>query len=305
MRIKSINTTPYQFKLLNNQIRSGCLIEFISDHNHSALSDLAPYPSLNKETLKDALMQLDQIKLDLLQMSWREDQVISQLGKLRLLPSLQFALESGLYSLTAPVSGAKPSTSALFMGSSDEIKVMAKKKAQEGVLSAKLKVSQLEMKEAFDLIEELKDHFFLRIDVNRAWDPKDSLEFFSHFPIGTFDYVEEPFINPQDLIHFTHPLAVDESYPNDLSLKDLEKIPCLKALIYKPTVQGGFYHLQPIQKWAENQGIDLVLSSSFESDVGLYQIASMAKRLGIKTPVGLGTYDYLPKYFLPPFFYNS
>jgi O-succinylbenzoate synthase len=41
------------------------------------------------------------------------------------------------------------------------------------------------------------------------------------------------------------------------------------------------------------KGILLALSSSFESDLGLAHIASIAHRLTLTTPLGLGTYHYL------------
>ena len=40
----------------------------------------------------------------------------------------------------------------------------------------------------------------------------------------------------------------------------------------------------------------LVLSSSFESDLGLAHVASIAHRLSLSAPVGIGTYHYLNEY---------
>ena len=185
------------------------------------------------------------------------------------------------------------STSALLMGSPEEILKEAAQRSKEGYAFAKLKVSQLDFKTAESLIVKLKDIFRLRIDVNRAWDTWDSLKFFSKFPLDAFDYIEEPFKNPLDLDKFEHPLAIDESFPKDSSLDQLEQLPSLKALIYKPTIQGGLLQCLQIHSWANQRGISLVLSSSFESDLGLCFVASLAHRLSINTPSGLGTYPYL------------
>ncbi len=120
--------------------------------------------------------------------------------------------------------------------------------------------------------------------------------FFSQFAVDAFDYVEEPFQNPNDLALFSHPLAVDESFPQDLSLRQLEVLPTLKALIYKPTIQGGIIGCLHLLDWNRKRGVELVLSSSFESDVGLGHIASMAHRLSLTSPIGIGTYHFLKEY---------
>ncbi len=133
----------------------------------------------------------------------------------------------------------------------------------------------------------------MRIHVNRACETSHTLRFFAQFPLETFDYVEEPFQNPNDLAQFPHPLAVDESFPQDLSLEQLESLPTLKALIYKPTIQGGMLHCLPLCAWAAKRGVEVVLSSSFESDLGLAHVALIAHRLSLKAPVGIGTYYFL------------
>ncbi len=225
---------------------------------------------------------------------------LKELKSLNLLPSASFALESALLSLLSPLPKFEIEASALFMGSLQDIFEQAAIGEKEGFKSAKLKVSHLSFNEAYQAIQQLKNTFYLRIDVNRAWKTKDSLHFFSQFSLDAFDYVEEPFENPKDLVKFTHPLAVDESFPHDLTLKELQALPTLKALIYKPTMQGGMLALKPLHEWAQKRGVAIVLSSSFESDIGLSNIASLAKRLSMDAPIGIGTYRYLTQTLARP-----
>lgn len=226
-------------------------------------------------------------------MDWNPECFLEQLVSLNLLPSVHFGVESALLSWLKPLSEYSVLRSALLMGSLEEILEQANLRRNEGYVSAKLKVSNLSFDEAAYVIRALKDQFCLRIDVNRAWSTDESLRFFKQFPKNAFDYVEEPFQNPHDLKYFTHPLAVDESFPGDLNLKELESLPMLKALIYKPTIQGGLAGCLPLQKWAEKRGISIVLSSSFESDIGLVNIASMAHRLSLSAPIGVGTSHFM------------
>lgn len=270
-------------------------VHITDQEGNSGWGEIAPLPGWSLETLDEALRQFDQKYQEILKVDSLET-----LSDLELLPSVSFGIESALLSILHPLSSHTVATSALLMGSPQEIMKLAEMRHKEGFTSAKLKVSQLNFKEAGQIIHELKDRFALRIDVNRAWKTSESLRFFEQFPLDAFDYVEEPFQNPYDLSTFSHPLAVDESFPRDLSLKDLEALPQLKALIYKPTIQGGLLKCLPLCEWAKKQKIEIVLSSSFESDLGLAHIASMAHRLSLQSPVGIGTYHYLSRYVCCP-----
>lgn len=300
MKIKTLSLHPYEIPLTNGQIRRGTLVNIIDQRGNSGWGEVAPLPKWSTETLDESLLQLNQKLQEIMKVDWTARNCLQELGKLKLLPSLSFGLESALLSILSPISEHTVSTSALLMGSSEEIMEQAEIRHREGYTSAKLKVSNLNFEEAAKIIHQLKDKFRLRIDVNRAWETSESLRFFEQFPLDTFDYVEEPFQDPNDLAIFPHPLAVDESFPQDLSLEQLAALPTLKALIYKPTIQGGLLNCLPLHEWAKKRGIDLVLSSSFESDIGLAYVASISYRLSLLSPVGIGTYHYLDQHSCNP-----
>lgn len=296
MKIQKLSLHPYELPLTHGQMRSGLLVSITDAKGNSSWGEIAPLPKWSQETLNDALHQLQQGQDEILRIDWTPHNCFKELAKLELLPSVSFGLESALLSLLVPLSEYTITTSALLMGSSEEILKQATLRYHEGFTSAKLKVGHLTFKEAAHLIDQLKDKFRLRVDVNRAWSTSDSLHFFAEYPLDTFDYVEEPFQDPHDLPRFLHPLAVDESFPQDLSLEQLESLPKLKALIYKPTIQGGMLSCLPLHEWAIKKGVSLVLSSSFESDLGLAHVASMAHRMSLSAPVGIGTYHHLNEY---------
>jgi O-succinylbenzoate synthase len=305
MRLQSIDFFPIEIPLETIQKRKALLLCIQSDDGKKGWGEIAPLEPLNLESLQEAEEQVLSLKEKLLSLTFEKESLLHQLSSLSLLPSVSFALESCLLSLLLPLPKSFVATSALAMGSLQQILSQARQRKLEGFTSLKVKVSSLSKQEAFEALSLLKDEFSLRVDVNRAWETKEALDFFSSFPISSFDYVEEPFQNPLDLALFPHPLAVDESFLDPLSLSDLEKLPTLKALIYKPTVQGGWSCCLPLVRWTKSRGISLVLSSSFESDLGLYQIAALSQRLSLKEPIGIGTYHYLTKYVLEkglPFF---
>lgn len=143
----------------------------------------------------------------------------------------------------------------------------------------KLKLKNLKLQEAISLVKEYVGKYHLRIDCNRAWSLSESLEFASHFSSSDFEYLEEPVQSYEDLVKFSEitkfPIAVDES----LREKSYLDIPTLKAAIVKPTLQGEIPKLS----------CPIVLSSSYESSLGILQIARLANHSSF--PLGLDTFS--------------
>lgn len=275
-------------RIQNNLLREGALLTLVDEEGRKGQGEIAPLPYRSKETLEECINQGR--KLNVYDTEWTKENWLEKLSSLSLLPSLSFGLESALLSILWPIDEKKILSSAFFMGTKEDILMQAQKAKKKGFSFAKLKVSTLSMQESLDIIQILRGDFRLRIDVNRSWQTKECLDFFSHFPNDAFDYVEEPFAIPEDLPLFSHPFAIDESLEeNRLSLKDLENIPMLKALVYKPTIQGGISEALPLYTWAKQRDLQFILGSSFESKIGLTQIAHMASRLQINHPLGIGT----------------
>jgi O-succinylbenzoate synthase len=146
----------------------------------------------------------------------------------------------------------------------------------------KLKLGHLPLSDAISLVKKYVNHHTLRIDCNRSWTLDQAFEFASHFEPTDFSYLEEPIQSFQDLIRFSKltqfPIAVDES----LLDSPWQEIPSLKALVVKPTVLGQIPTPPP--------GIDLILSSAYESGLGLIHIARLMQS---SVPIGLDTYRAL------------
>ncbi len=240
----------YHYK---NTLREGLLL-----NKNDRWAEVAPLPGWSRETLAEALDQL-------------------RCPRGPLYPSVAFGLEM----LEAPPLKSPVSipVSALLMGTPAEILARAERAEKNGFTTAKVKIGHLDSLVAFDVITALKDRFRLRIDVNSKWDLKQSLNFFSRFPIDAFDYIEEPVSDPKDLVHFTHPIALDEFFDADFATP--------KALVFKPTLRGG-------PSSFPKTSLPCILSAAFESGVGIYQIASLVPLLGLpELPIGIDTYSYL------------
>jgi O-succinylbenzoate synthase len=145
----------------------------------------------------------------------------------------------------------------------------------------------------------------LRLDANRSWSVRDALNFMARAAEFNIEYIEEPV---QDFNHLkmllkdgspSLPVALDESLMQ-ITPRILPRLPALKAIVIKPTLLGLDRALRFSRK-AQDIGITPVISSSFESSLGLFTLASMAAGInGGQVPAGLDTLDWLAEDVLEP-----
>jgi O-succinylbenzoate synthase len=143
--------------------------------------------------------------------------------------------------------------------------------------------------QAKEVIDALKDRIRLRIDVNRKWSFKESLQFFSAYTFEDFDYIEEPMDQIEKLMDFPYPFALDETLQEN-QVESYVRLPHCSALVIKPTMIGGISAIKKYQRF----GKPLILSPCYESGVGIFHIAAIAKRLQLlDTHIGIDTYGFL------------
>lgn len=135
---------------------------------------------------------------------------------------------------------------------------------RDGCTTLKLKLGHLTVEDAVAHVRTFLGKFRLRLDCNRSWTLSQALHFASHFSPTDFEYLEEP---TRALIEFSKitqfPVAVDESFREGFPYLD---IPTLKAVIIKPMLVGEIPELP----------VPIVLSSSYESSIGILHIAQRA-----------------------------
>ncbi|MBS0648334.1 MAG: hypothetical protein JSS10_03805 [Verrucomicrobia bacterium] len=189
------------------------------------------------------------------------DQALQQLRAIQqgyqgpLLPSVAF----GLFGLTAPRVTQAP-VCLFLMGTPPEIL----KKAEQncGCKTAKIKLGSFDLETAISLVKTLKPHLRLRVDIGGRWSPQQVMSFCSHFEPKDFEFIEDP---GQDVSPFA--MASDEESWGS-------------TVVWKPMVKGIPKKQTPV-----------ILSSSYESGIGLHQIASLAKAMEIPAhPLGIGTF---------------
>ncbi|HSX12084.1 MAG TPA: enolase C-terminal domain-like protein [Rhabdochlamydiaceae bacterium] len=249
--------------------RKRIILALKNEEGREAFSEISPYPPLSKETFEEALEQLKKVAPLL-------TSTALDLSTLNLFPSVAFGIKAGFDQLTDPMPAFSCSFSALFQGSVKEIYRQAQRAFKWGIKSAKLKIGFLSLEEAKELVTQLKSLFYLRIDLNERWEAKEVFRFFSSYAPNDFDYIEDPLKDPVKLLSFLLPFAIDAKGETAPSLP-------MKALVVKPTI------LKQIPATKK----PIVLSSCFDTGLNIFHLATLAKRLNLQLPQGLGPYLFL------------
>lgn len=162
----------------------------------------------------------------------------------------------------------------------------------------------------------------LRLDANQSWSQGDFVLFCNRTEEDwdVIEYVEEPFAvtNASDFVRFCHGfygqssscgkprLGLDESL-SQFSLEDARAAiaaPGVAAVVLKPAVHGDLAIVTGIAKYARRLGIKIVLSSVFESGVGLAWVTAIAAACegSRKVAHGVGTFSGFSRDVVSPGF---
>jgi O-succinylbenzoate synthase len=299
--------------------RSGFIVELGSSRGDFAIGESSPLPGFSPESLEQAGRQLAGLGASIL---GRE--IPENLGALaggfddwligyKLAPSVRFGFETAVLGLVAAAKGVAPPellsnepshivpVNGLLSGARSAIMDRAEMLLASGYNAFKLKVGRLSLDDDLAVVRELKslvgDDVVLRLDANRAWGVEDAIAFAHGLSDTAIDYIEEPVVSFDLLIQLAQeprmclPLAIDESLL-EIEPEDLSGLPKMKAVVLKPTLLG-FEKTMRFARTALEVGMTPVISSAFESGVGVTVLAQIASSLNLDhVPAGLDTLDW-------------
>jgi O-succinylbenzoate synthase len=299
--------------------RTGLVVELGNAQGDLALGETSPLPGLSPETLEQAGQQLAGLGASILGREVPQN-LEAQAGGFddwlrgyNLSTSVRFGFETAVLGLMAAAKGMalpeilsnEPShivpVNGLLSGARSAIMDRAETLLASGYNAFKLKVGRLSLDDDLAVVRELKsllgDDVVLRLDANRAWDVDQAIAFAHGLSNTAVDYIEEP-VKSFDLLmqlvqepHMSLPLAIDESLL-EMEPEDLSGLPKMKAVILKPTLLG-FEKTMRFARTALDVGITPVISSAFESGVGITVLAQIASSLNLdNVPAGLDTLDW-------------
>ena len=305
---------PFPIKGEDLCSREGLIVELLSDDGKQGWGEISPLPGFSVETLADTLKQLFNFLPSL------SDKKISQdfhsiraivapfKGQPQLKSSLCFGVESAILNLVANTSRknlaqviSKNNFSSIRLdgllkeGPLEEIKINTKQLLEGGFRSLKLKVGtdfDSDVKNVLAIKEVLEGRAVLHLDANKRWDIKRAVKFGDAIGCAAVTYIEEPLDDiaaiPEFFAKTLIPVALDESLSN-VPVQELKRLDGVDFFVVKPTILGGIIKSLEIIQEAQTIAIEPVISSSFETGIGLLTLANIAATLPSYTVAGLDT----------------
>ncbi len=310
---------PFTFAGRTINERSGFYLTVKTADGLTIQTEAAPLEGISQETIRRASHDLAESHAYLqdFKISLHKEELMETLRHdahiLNLCGSVRFAVESALLGLAAQAlhqslveflgAPLKDVTSAILLqGTHQEVMADVKKFSGQGVQVFKLKVGDrniaLDVKKVQDIRTILHQESYLRLDANRAWSFKEACIFADLTGIQKIDYIEEPINDVTQLDAFSQKTRMRVGLDETLSVvrcgirapgrcsSPLAQHEGVIAYILKPMILG----LMPCMDWIEEARLfkrKAVISSSFESPVGLKVLANLACLSG--HIAGLGT----------------
>jgi len=277
--------------------------------------DIAPLPAFSTESLAEAKSSAVGVLGSLTGTSFSPSKLVEQPMPLgasvaKAPPSVQFGIEQAALFAAARTAGVLPtsflseqpretvSLNALLMGTPTEILDAA---ADVREFSAvKVKVGRHEVEDESACIRALAERWegavSIRLDANRAWSVEEANAFAKGIQGVEIEYLEEPLRDAERLQEWAEatsvPVALDET-TREMTPEQLAAQTFASAFVIKPTLIG-FSRTLRLAGGVAPAGVDLVISSAYESGVGLTGLAVLAASIGDRdVPAGLDTYRRL------------
>ena len=295
--------------------REGLLVRLESDSGAWGWGDAAPLPGFSREGIDEAAAEVVAWagRLRGARFEPRGDGFVSwpERESATVSPSVRFGLETALCSLArrmedgavAELAGFEGSVpvNGLLAGSRDQVLADAVRLRDGGCRAVKLKVGSRAVMEDVGLTRAVRDAIGdsvgLRLDANRSWSLEQAVAFGREMDTVGIEYLEEPLREAarlRELFDATGiPVALDESLL-ELLPEELEGRREVGAVVLKPTLLGGLARAREWAAKALELDVRPVVSSCFESGVGLLALAEFAwKATRDSVPAGLDTYRWL------------
>ena len=289
--------------------RTGIILAIWDDQGHVGLGEAAPLPGFSRESLEDVARALASIQSAPPRTS---DALQSMAGEFASVPSLQFAIECAALDLEAqsrdvPMASMlnrEPRSSVAINGligdgAPDEMSRRASELWTAGYTTFKVKVAAGEAErdiERLTSISRAAPKARLRLDANTAWDYATAEHVLSAISTEQIEFVEQPFpvgmAASAKALCAAHDvrLALDEEIESiSAGVRIVEDRSC-EVVVLKPMILGSLFDCHRLAAKAVAEGVAVVYTSSWESDIGLGATLQLAAALGQENlPMGLST----------------
>ncbi len=300
--INSVNIYRYRLRLTSpiawdrqaRTHREGLLV-CLSRGNDSGWGDIAPLPGFSAESLTEAQARAEVFAKEILESPLRA----LDLNAIKIPPSVRFGFELALYNLDTATRNQSPQEAPAvaccgLIGHHKHQQIrLANSLVSSGYRAVKLKVGRQSLEEDLKTVHAICEKYpelEVRIDANRSWSKETAETFVRAAQNLRLDYLEEPLKDKTELPELARncdiPIALDET----LREQDAEKyLKVADVRVLKPTLAGGIYTTLAHIEQAIQENARCIISSSYESGVGMLGLIELARKLPEETH-GLDTH---------------
>ncbi|GEM_PF-5175401 len=274
----------YEIKLSYVGKRSGIIL-FLYEKDIYGIGEVAPLPGISRESIKDALDQIIQIK---------EGKTVK-----RPFPSVKFGIELAKLSLEAKKKGCSV-VDLIKEGS-------LKKRIKTRALVGRFNLSDLErIIEGYSFfkvkIRDKKDEGIVRevskkgkvaVDAEKLFLLEDAIGFVERIKDVQLDYIEDPLRRKEEIFEFFRRTNIKVAIDRDILDENIRKAEPVKAWIIKPGIVGGISDCISLIKEAKKRGIYPVISNPFYSGIGTSALIQLSAIIEEDIPMGLDPYSWI------------
>lgn len=242
----------------------------------------------------------------------KPDGLFQWIDSFPLIPEVRFGVETALYGALArklkkPLSyfwGESPSHAIMVNGLLQEgepLEQAVNNLLKKGFKSIKVKSGtavKKDVERVRAVLKLLNNRARIHLDVNQRWSYDDALYFAGAIDPKQIEYIEEPFKDIEKIPDFFHNTGIASALDESLAL-DTGRVfkpgDGIMAWVLKPTLLGGARKALVMANEAKKNGIKIVISSSFESGIGLFALIQLAAGLGADCRAGIDTLKYFEK----------
>lgn len=249
-------------------------------------SEAAPFPGIQQQTLAECASEL----------RWVFNQPKQLLDLTQLSPSVSLAIGSvgmRISSKAAPKRDPEPLPGICRLISDDQ--GLSDRSGDFSTVKLKLQGTAVadNSQRIQRLIESLHPDVMLRLDCSGEWTPAALSALLAVVPNNRIAYIEDPFSQWSDYAHWHNHFQIPYALDEFASLWDptIHRNEGLSTLVIKPLLLG-LSETQSLVMRAQQQDIDVVLSSVYESSVQLNFYMWLAQHWQLSTDQGLDTAQY-------------
>jgi o-succinylbenzoate synthase len=281
--------------------RSGFIVHVISDRGDIGFGEISPLPGVSAESFQKAEHQAKFLLRELkgskapLELPLLLEWFSKRLPESSICASVKFGFESAILSMVARINGKalcdflkagskrEVHSAGLLQGSMSDVVRQARFLHARGYKTYKLRVGNRNLPLDVQKVEEVRRIIApdarIRLDANKSWRLDEARMFAQHVGKDRIEYIEEPLADPVQLEAFVYatdmPVALDETL-QDVPLEDVAGRLGITHVVARPMQCGGIPGYLDLLERADHLGLQVVLTSAFESGVGMTVLANLA-----------------------------